>query len=149
VARRQESAIVLESEVEVRVPFQDSDPMGVTWHGNYFRYLELARSALLGKIGYNYREMLASGYLWPIVEARIKYIKPTTFGQCLRVKATLEEYENRLKIAYSITDSGSGERVTTAFTIQAAVLKERGEMCLSSPQVLVDKVRACLGSAIR
>src|SRR5688572_9048442 len=73
----------LESEVEVDVLFHDSDPMGVTWHGNYFRYLESARAALLGKIGYSYSEMVESGYLWPVVEAHIKYLKPTRFGQRL------------------------------------------------------------------
>ena len=139
--------ILLESEVEVDLPFHDSDPMGVTWHGNYFRYLETARSALLERIGYNYKDMIESGYLWPIVDARIKYLKPTRFGQRLRVKAALEEYENRLKIAYTITDSRSGECVTTAHTIQVAVDKEHGEMCFVSPQILLDKVRACLGSS--
>jgi acyl-CoA thioester hydrolase len=138
------AANTLESEVEVDVMFHDSDPMGVTWHGNYFRYLESARSALLDKIGYNYGEMAASGYLWPIVEAHIKYLKPTRFGQRLAVKATLEEYENRLKIAYVITDRRSGERVTVAATTQVAIDKERGEMFFASPQVLLDKVRACL-----
>ena len=120
--------------------------MGVTWHGNYFRYLEHARAELLDMIGYNHREMVASGYHWPIVDARIKYIKPTTYGQRLKVIATLEEYENRLKIAYSITDRVSGEVVTTAFTIQAAVSKADGEMCFCSPRALVDKVHACLAS---
>ena len=138
------SDVALRAEVEVDVPFHDADPMGVTWHGNYFRYLESARSALLTKIGYNYAEMIASGYDWPIVEARIKYVKPTRFGQRLKVTATLGEYENRLKIAYEIIDLSSGECVTTAYTTQAAVNRERGEMCFCSPQVLLDKVHACL-----
>jgi len=137
---------LLTSEIEIEVPFHDSDPMGVTWHGNYFRYLETARSALLNKIGYNVRQMTASGYLWPIVEMHIKYVKTTTFGQRLRVRAELKEFENRLKIGYSIFDE-SGELVTKATTTQVAVDKERGEMCFVSPQVLLDKVRAALSAA--
>ena len=137
---------MLTSEIEIEVPFHDSDPMGVTWHGNYFRYLETARSALLDKIGYNVRQMTASGYLWPIVETRIKYVKTTTFGQRLRVRAELTEFENRLKIGYSIFDE-SGELVTKATTTQVAVDKERGEMCFVSPQILLDKVQAALAVA--
>ena len=136
----------LEAQVEVDVAFHDSDPMGVTWHGNYFRYLEAARSALLTKIGYGYLDMAASGYFWPIVDARIKYLKPTTFGQRLRVKAELTEYENRLKIRYTISNCESDECVTKAETTQVAVNKDSGEMCFCSPQVLLDKVRACLAS---
>jgi acyl-CoA thioester hydrolase len=141
------TADALAVEVEVDVLFHDADPMGVTWHGNYFRYLEAARAALLDKIGYSYRQMLESGYLWPVVEAHIKYSKPTTFGQRLVVRAALEEYENRLKISYVITERASGERVTTAWTTQAAVRQESGEMCFESPQVFLDKVRACFAPA--
>jgi acyl-CoA thioester hydrolase len=145
--RRQSSGVerVLTSEVEVEVPFHDSDPMGVTWHGNYFRYLETARSALLDRIGYNFRQMLESGWMWPIVDARIKYVRPTTFGQRLRVTAGLVEFENRLKITYTITEVASGEVVTEATTTQVAVSRERGEMSFVSPPVFVDKVRAALG----
>jgi acyl-CoA thioester hydrolase len=147
VGRRRETELPLEAEVEVDVPFHDADPMGVTWHGNYFRYLESARSALLRKIGYNYAQMNASGYLFPVVEARIKYVKATSFGARLKVRATLEEYENRLKIAYLITDSASGECVTIASTTQVAVRREDGEMCFCSPQILIDQVEACLKSS--
>lgn len=136
----------LESEVEVDVLFHDADPMGVTWHGDYFRYLEAARAALLVKIGYSYGEMVRSGFLWPVVEAQTKYLKPTRFGQRLSVKARFEEYENRLKIAYEITDCATGDRMASAFTTQAAVDKERGEICFASPQVLIDKVRACFAA---
>jgi len=138
---------LLTSEIEVEVPFHDADPMGVTWHGHYLRYLELARSALLNELGYNVRQMAASGYAWPIVDARIKYVKTTTYGQRLKVRATLEEYENRLKIDYTIADSQSGEIVTKATTTQVAVDQRCGEMCFVSPQVLLDKVRAALAAA--
>ena len=40
--------------------------------------------------------MATSGYEWPIVDLRVKYIRPTHFNQDVFVTATLEEYENRL-----------------------------------------------------
>ncbi len=138
---------MLQSEIEVEVPFHDCDPMGVTWHGCYLQYFETARSALLNRIGYNFRQMTASGFAWPIVDLKVKYVKTTTFGQRLIVQATLEEYENRLKIAYTITDSASRELVTKASTTQVAVDQARGEMCFVSPQALLDKVRAALAAA--
>jgi acyl-CoA thioester hydrolase len=137
---------VLQSEIEVEVPFHDCDPMGVTWHGCYLRYFETARSALLNRIGYNFRQMTASGFAWPIVDLRVKYVKTTTFGQRLTVRAALEEYENRLKIAYTVLDQ-SGEVVTKASTTQVAVDQARGEMCFVSPQVFLDKVQAALAVA--
>jgi acyl-CoA thioester hydrolase len=47
--------------VEITIPFHDTDAMGVVWHGNYFRYFEIAREALLKQFNYGYRQMQASG----------------------------------------------------------------------------------------
>jgi acyl-CoA thioester hydrolase len=141
-----ESNPLVRAHVDLEVQFHDADPMGVTWHGNYFRYLEAARSALLTKLRYNYADMQISGYRWPIVDAQIKYLRPTTYGQRLRVAAELTEYENRLRIAYTITDLESGEVVTRAQTTQVAIGADDGEMLFCSPQILLDKVRACRDS---
>ncbi len=131
------------AEIDIEIPFFDGDPMGVTWHGNYFRYLELARCALLDKLDYNYLDMERSGYAWPIIDTRLKFAKPTVFRQKIKVKASLEDYENRLKISYVITDADSGERLTKGYTIQVAIDNSNNELCFVSPPVLIDKVRAC------
>lgn len=40
----------LEAEVTMVTSFQDADPMGVIYHGNFFRYFEEARRVLMEKI---------------------------------------------------------------------------------------------------
>lgn len=81
------------AEIDLTVPFHDVDAMGVVWHGHYLRYMEIAREALLNQFNYGYRQMEASGYLWPVVDARVKYRAPLTFEQPVRVQARVEEYE--------------------------------------------------------
>jgi acyl-CoA thioester hydrolase len=127
-------------EVEMSIPFHDVDAMGVVWHGNYFRYFEIAREALLRKFNYGYREMKASGYLWPVVDTRVKYRAVLTFEQTIRVRATLEEVENRLRIAYQIFDAQSGKRLTTGYTIQVAVEESSQEMRFVSPPILFERL---------
>ncbi|NIY47015.1 acyl-CoA thioesterase [Cedecea colo] len=124
------------AEVSIKVPFHDVDSMNVVWHGNYFRYFEVAREALLDQFGYGYRAMKASGYVWPVVDTRVKYRDVVTFEQQILVRANVEEFENRLKIGYQITDAASGKRTTTGYTIQVAVDAATGEMCYVSPAVL-------------
>lgn len=130
----------LSAEVDVTVPFHDVDMMAVAWHGHYLRYIELARCALLDRIDYNYPQMEASGYLWPVIDVRMKYIAPLRFGQTVRVRATLVEYQHRLKIDYLLYDPQSGKRTSKGYTVQVAVSKQSGEMCFASPQVLLDKL---------
>ncbi|KAB7895551.1 4-hydroxybenzoyl-CoA thioesterase [Serratia sp. Leaf50] len=128
------------TRIEITVPFHDVDSMGVVWHGNYFRYLEIAREALLKQFGYGYREMEASGYVWPIVDTRVKYIGPVTFEQTIIVQAEVQEFENRLRIGYQIFDALTGKRTTRGFTLQVAVSIESKEMCFASPAVLFEKM---------
>jgi len=135
---------MISAEVVIKAQFYDLDPMQIVWHGNYVRFLEQARCALLDKIEYNYKEMLRSGYAWPVVDLRIKYVRPVRFGQEVRVTATMVEYENRIKIDYRVADLASGEVLTKAHTIQVAVDVANNELCFESPRALTDKVRRLL-----
>ena len=130
----------LSFEVALSPTFHDCDPMHVVWHGNYFKYFEVARCALLQRHDYDYPQMRDSGYIWPGVDARVKYIRPLLYGQALRVRATITEWENRLKIAYEILDAGSGKVLTRAHTIQVAVDAATNEMLYLCPSVLWERL---------
>ncbi len=132
----------LQAEVVLTTSFQDADPMGVIYHGNYFRFFEAARHALLEKIEYSYLAMRASGYVWPIIDVRVKYIRPVSFNHEIRVTAELAEWENRLKVKYVVYDAKTGERLTRGYTLQVAVDMETEEMCYVSPKVFLNRVEA-------
>ncbi len=70
----------------------------------------------------------------------MKYRAALTFEQTIRVRATLDEIENRLRINYQIFDAHSGQRTTTGYTIQVAV--EEGSQGLSfvSPPILFERL---------
>jgi acyl-CoA thioester hydrolase len=128
-----------QAEVELEVPFHDVDIMGVAWHGHYVKYFEAGRGALLRALDYDYPQMRDSGYIWPVVECQLKYLRPARYGQKLRVSARLLEYENRLKIGYEIHDAASGERLTRGYTIQVAVAADTEELQFVSPDVLLNR----------
>jgi acyl-CoA thioester hydrolase len=135
---------VLQAEIEFAVPFFDVDSMEVVWHGHYVKYLEVARCALLDKLGHNYQQMRAAGYAWPIIDLQLRYVRGAQFGQRIKVRADLIEWQNRLKINYLISDVASGERLTRASSVQVAVEIASREMQLASPRVLVDAVERAL-----
>ena len=138
------SAGVLHCDTEILVPFFNVDTLNVVWHGHYVKYLEVARCALLDKIGHNYTAMLESGYAWPVIDLQLRYVRGAVFGQTLNVRASLVEWENRLKVNYLITDLASGERLTRASTVQVAVEVASREMQLASPKVFTDTVERAL-----
>lgn len=132
---------MLSAEVVIRPEFHDLDPMQIVWHGNYMRYFETARTALLTLIDYDYPQMVASGYAWPVVDFRIKYSRPLKYGQRARVVATLAEYEYRLRIEYRIYDLETGDRLTKASSVQLPVDIATEELLFGCPPALVDRVQ--------
>jgi len=132
------------SEVEFTVEFFDVDSMQVVWHGNYLKYMERARCALLDKIGYNYRQMIASGYTWPVVDVRLKYIRPLVFGQSVRIRATMIDYENRIKIGYVIYDPLGEGKIFEGHSVQMAVDTRTGESCFATPRIAVERIESFL-----
>ena len=129
-----------QAAIELQIPFHDLDPVNIVWHGNYAKYFEQARCELLDKFNYGYNEMRASGYLWPVIDLRIRYIKPLLFKQHIRVEAVLKEWEYRLKIDYLIRDVATQQRLTKGSTVQVAVDAATKELCLMSPRILFERL---------
>jgi acyl-CoA thioester hydrolase len=134
----------LTAEIEFPVEFYDVDPMRVIWHGNYIKYFEKARCALLNKIGYNYAEMAKSGFAFPVTQISAKYISSLRFGDRARAKAILDEYENCLKIKYELYNAATGVLTTKGTSTQMAVDMNTGVSCFVSPEIFIEKVEGFL-----
>jgi len=130
----------LSIEIELSPAFHDLDPMDVVWHGHYLKYFERARCALLKRFNFDYPQMRESGYIWPIVDLRAKYVRPARYDQPLVVRAQIVEWEHRLKIEYVIRDALGGQVLTRGHSIQVAVDAGTGELCFVSPPILIERL---------
>jgi len=130
----------LSHEIEITPPFHDLDPMDIVWHGNYVKYLEIARNSLMAKFNYDYPQMRESGFAWPIVDVHLKYVGMVAYGQTIRIKAKIVEWECRLKIQYLILDAKTGARLNKATTTQVALDMQTREMCWVCPPVLWERL---------
>ncbi|GIX34854.1 MAG: 4-hydroxybenzoyl-CoA thioesterase [Lysobacteraceae bacterium] len=128
------------ADIEWTPAFYDVDPMLVVWHGHYLKFFERARAALFGSFGYGYEDMAESGYAWPIVDLRVKFVRPVRIGQRLKVHASLVEWENRVRVEYLVRDAQRGEVLTRGWSIQVAVDTASGEMQYVCPPVLLRKL---------
>nr|WP_084188417.1 acyl-CoA thioesterase [Salinisphaera hydrothermalis] len=114
--------------------------MHIAWHGHYAKYFELARCQLLEELGHDYDAMAASGFSWPIVDLRVRYMRSLTFKQWVRVTATLKRWDQQLRIAYRVRDRDSGASLARGSTLQVPVEIESGQRYPDTP----DAVRAAL-----
>ncbi|MFC1665881.1 acyl-CoA thioesterase [Pseudomonadota bacterium] len=127
--------------VDVSVAFHDVDAMEVVWHGNYIKYFEIARSAVLRAIDYDYPSMKESGFYWPIVDMRSRFLLPATYGDSLQVIAIIVEWELRLVIKYLVINSVTSRVTTRGQTTQVPFNLNTKSMELGCPDLLQRKIQ--------
>jgi len=76
-------------EIELRVRYQETDPMGFLHHSNYFAYFEIGRTELLRASGGNYRQMEEQGQLVVVVKAECRFRRPARYDDLLRLRTTI------------------------------------------------------------
>lgn len=134
----------LQISYEMEVPFFDVDSYRIVWHGNYPKYFEVARCQLLEKIGYPYQKMEESGYFFPVIDLKARYVKPIVFRQKILVSASLKSWQHKLVIDYLITDIATGAKLTKGQTSQVAVLVPGEITQYESPTELIENVERLL-----
>lgn len=126
----------LTNTIRKEIPFYDTDAIQMVWHGNYIKYLEDGREAFGKQFGLEYLHIFNSGYLAPIVDLHIKYLKTTTLGDSILIKTTYVPTESaKLVFKYAIYRESDMQMVAKAESTQLFLTRE-GKFELSTPDFL-------------
>ena len=111
--------------MEYRVPYADTDQMGVVYYGNYLTLFERARNELMRACGYTYRECEAAGWMLPVIHAELDYKSPAKYDDLLEVTAYVQEAKGvRLEIACEVRRKGEAQILVKGFTRHCFVSTE-------------------------
>ena len=89
--------------MEYRVPYADTDQMGVVYYANYLTIFERARNELMRACGYTYKQCEEEGWMLPVVHAEVDYKKPARYDDLLEVTAWCSETKGvRMKISCEV-----------------------------------------------
>ena len=103
--------------MEYRVPYADTDQMGVVYYGNYLAIFERARNELMRECGYTYRECEAEGWMLPVIHAELDYRSPARYDHLLEVTAFVQSAKGlRLEIACEVRRKGEETVLVKGFT---------------------------------
>jgi acyl-CoA thioester hydrolase len=131
----------LSGKTSYRVPFHDVDVMQIVWHGNYLRYFELARTALVQAMGFDWPEVRAWGYVMPVVDVKIQYKRYLVYNQDLELIARCADpLLPAFDLRYEIKDL-KGELYATGSTRQVYVDAETKAISYALPAVFEQRFR--------
>ncbi len=129
-------SVFLENTFDIRVRYADTDKMGFLYNGNYLAFFEVGRTELMRQYGMRYRDLEDSGYLLPLIDAYVKYIKPAFYDDLLTIKATLN-YEGGPKIKFEYNIIRDNSIITKGFTTHTFV-KSNTYTPVKPPQIFID-----------
>lgn len=119
-------------EVETRVRFNETDALGIVWHGNYLTYFEDAREAFGRKYGISYLDMLNEGYVTPIVSSSCSHKYTLKYGDVIKICATyIVTKAAKIIFKYRIVNQ-ENQLVCTGETVQV-FLDKHNNLSLAIP----------------
>lgn len=88
---------------EIRVRYGETDKMGVVHHSVYPLYFEEARTELMRAAGVRYADLEADGWLLPLVELSVRFLRGPRYDDLLVVEARLVAATRlRLRLEYRV-----------------------------------------------
>ena len=108
-----------------RVPYADTDQMGVVYYGNYLTIFERARNELMRENDYTYKRCEAEGWMLPVVHAELDYRKPARYDDLLDVTVWVSAQKGvRIEISCEVRRHGEEEILVSGFTRHCFVSTE-------------------------
>lgn len=121
----------------IRVRFNETDPLGIVWHGYYITYFEDGREAFGRTHGISYLDVQKNGFTTPIVKSVCEHKLSLRYGDVARIETTLVDTPAaKMIFRYTIFDSDNNI-VCTGETVQV-FLNLNGELMLNIPPFYTD-----------
>lgn len=122
---KEKDAMEKETVLTYRVPYADTDQMGVVYYANYLKYFEMFRSEMLIDAGLSYLQMEKEGIAMPVIEAVCRYKSSAHFEDRLSITGRVAEAKGvRVKIECEVR---CGDRILAdGYTIHACMDMKTG-----------------------
>ena len=92
--------------INIRVRYAETDKMGYCYYGNYATYFEVARVEALRNLGISYKALEDDGIILPVVDFKVKYLKPAYYDDELTIFVKIEEIPTvKIKFHYETFNS--------------------------------------------
>lgn len=123
----------LSESIEIRIRFNETDPLGIVWHGNYIKYFEDGREAFGRKYGISYLDIEHHGYATPIVKSVCEHKKSVRYGETIRIDTHYIDTSAAKMIFQYFIYNQQDELVCTGETIQVFTSLKEGILSLYNP----------------
>lgn len=129
---------MIESTLNFKVQYADTDAYKVAWHGSYLRWMEAGRVDLLYLNGVDIKELdEKEGIVMPVVDISIKYKQSARLLDDVTVKTKVVEISNPYVIFEQTIENKEGLVYTSATVKGVAV--QNGKIVRNLKKILKEE----------
>lgn len=125
-----------EHTTNLRVRYDECDPMGFVHHSVYLQYFEIGRTDLLRASGGRYRDMEDAGQFVVVVRVDCRYRKPARYDDEIQIHTSIAKV-TAAKIIHDYTITRGGETLVEA-TVTLGVIDRDGKL-VRVPKHLIEQ----------
>ncbi len=130
------AANALTSRIQLKVRFNECDPLQIVWHGNYLKYFEDGREDFCIQHGISYLDLKKLGYASPIVKSTCEHKLPLQYGDTFYVETTFQPV-TAAKLIFTYKILKEDKLVCSGETTQV-FLNESNDLILINPPFFLD-----------
>lgn len=131
--------MLLTHTTQIRVRYDECDPMGFLHHSRYLQYFEIGRTELLRASGGSYRDMETAGQFVVVAKIECRYRQPARYDEVISLTTTVSKVtRGKILHTYEMFREVDGSRLVIAQAdVTLAVIDQTGKI-QPVPQSLLD-----------
>lgn len=124
---------------QIRIRYDEVDKMGYVYHGNYAKYYHISRTELFRELGICDKELEEHNIMLPVIDLKIKYLKPIFYDEVITIKTHLDEMSNsRMLFRHEVLNQNN-ELINKAESTVAFVDVDT-RRAIRAPQIIINKI---------
>jgi acyl-CoA thioester hydrolase len=133
-------------EMRMHTYWSDSDPAGIVFYPNYFRFIEEAEEDLFRAAGFDRFTLLQENKVWmPRAEAFSKFVKPIKLGAPVRIRLHPKlQGEKTVRYDFEFLEDAGQEKIAEGYVTVVCVDAARFR-----PAAIPDAIRSVILKASR
>src|SRR5574344_209356 len=104
----------METMLQEKVYYSDTDAYGVVWHGSYLRWLEAGRVEFCEALGENLVDLQKNDIVLPVINLHITYKIPSKLNDTVIIKTKIKNF-TKLSVIFEQTIYNNNKISVKAF----------------------------------
>ncbi len=126
-------------DTHLQVRFNEVDSYQVAWHGHYVAWMEVGRNDLAGRFGMDALQLAELGFLGPVVNLEVRYLRPARFKDEIIIRTSLRPTETATLVFLNEIVGPDGRKLPTGVTTHA-LTDMSGVMQFKIPEVISTRI---------